>query len=103
MGLLPPHRASCEYPRNAKGSDTFGARLVKLGPLSLIALIAGGLILILAALNALLGPKLKNFESVAWENVEADLQELDANRFHVGQTWSVQVWLAIVGFGFALL
>lgn len=107
MGLLHPRQGSFEGITTANSRDTFGARLLHLGPLSLLALIVGGLLLILTALDVLLGPNLKDFESsVVWasEFVEGRHEQIrGVHPFHVGQFWSVQTWLAIVGVSFGLL
>jgi hypothetical protein len=73
--------------------DGFGQCLLKLGPASLLALFTGGLILILTAINALAGP---------CQSKCADKYD-GIDHFEVGQTWSIQVWLVIVGAAFGLL
>lgn len=108
MRILQPQPASHEYTIKAYIRDSFGTRLLKLGSLSLLTLIAGGLILILSALNALLVPKLKgsgfvDWNAVATKSVQAELRQTQANRFYIGEAWSIQAWLAIVGTGFGLV
>lgn len=76
-------------------------RLLKLGPISLLALFAGGLILILGAINALL-PTDDNHSGGQNFTVAIGVGE-GLNRFRVGSTWSVQAWIAILGVGFGLL
>lgn len=76
-------------------------RLLKLGPISLLALFLGGLILILSAINALLPT---NTNSYGGQNfmISVGVGE-DLNRFRIGYTWSVQAWIAILGVAFGLL
>ena len=75
----------------------FSTRCIRLGVASLLSLLAGGLILVLTSVNALLAP---NSGKGA---VQPLYPEESANRFYVGHTWSLQAWIAIVGVGFGLL
>lgn len=72
----------------------FRTRIEHLGALSLFALLVGGLLLILIAVNALAGPQTSQ---------EGKSNEEGVNRFRYGSLWSLQAWTAITGVGFGLL
>lgn len=97
------HAAHARSAINKTKHDEFGRRLLKLGPASLMALVAGGLILILTAVSALGGPRQNGSSGPAWVPIHQDVKDDGIDRFGIGHTWSIQVWLVTVGAGFGLL
>ncbi|KAF7552676.1 hypothetical protein G7Z17_g4170 [Cylindrodendrum hubeiense] len=74
-------------------------RLRLLGPLSLTALFAGGLLLLLVGVNTLAAPTGESRRPGEQRSDRADVYV----QFLYGSHLSVQSWLAIVGIGFGLL
>lgn len=82
---------------------SFAERLERLGPLSLLALFVGGLVLIFVGVNGFIA---------GWPNATAKYQShitfktfiaKDVAEFQLGARLGIQAWLAIVGVGFGLL
>ncbi|KAH6990141.1 hypothetical protein EDB80DRAFT_654073 [Ilyonectria destructans] len=77
----------------------FSTRLQLVGPLSLAALFAGGLLLLLVGINTLAAPTGDSRKPGEERAFESDVYV----QFLYGSHLSVQAWLAIVGIGFGLL